>query len=216
MQEKAGTRGLQPVPGSRGWTQHTTQVDPGCRRVTVAALCQGHPDLPGSHQKSHRWSLSFPHHLQEPGQERCVRERWIQGWAGAWAGSQAPSPAVQGSLPSSPPAVLEPKATEGSTSPLLTQQLFQPQENPSLSSPQPTPAVFCADQASRSSGAALIRPRYPPAAHTTAVNAFPPGNYFGHGSVGHMPHLNALGESGITHEHLIQETQRSALGRSAQ
>lgn len=29
-----------------------------------------------------------------------------------------------------PPAMLEPKATEGSTSPLLMQQLFQPQENP--------------------------------------------------------------------------------------
>lgn len=177
------------------------QEDPGCRVVAVAALCQGHPDLPGSHQKSHRWSFSFPHHPEEQGQEMCKGK--VEAGLGWGSGRVSSS------------AVLEPKAPEAGTSPLLTQQLFQPWKNP-VSSPQPTPALFCAGQASRFPGAAPIRLRYPPAAHTTAVNAFPPGNDFGHDSVGHMPHLNALGESGITHGDLVQETQRCALGRSAQ
>lgn len=135
-----------------------------------------------------------------------MRERWMQGWAGVWAGCQARSSAVQAPCP---PAVLEPKATEGRTSPLLTQQLFQPQENPSVLTTAHSSRLLCR------AGQQIVW-SYPLAAHTTAGNALPPGNYFGHGSVGHLPHLNALGESGITHEHVVQGTQRSALGKSAQ
>lgn len=137
------------------------QEDPGCRAVAVAALCQGHPDLPGSHQKSHRWSFSFLHHAEEPGQEMCKGK--VEAGLG-WGSSRVSSSAV-----------LEPKAPEGGTS---SSSLSSHGKTP-LSSPQPTPAVFCAGQASRFSGAAPIRLRCPPAAHTTAVNAFPPGNYSG-------------------------------------
>lgn len=114
------SRGQEPAAHAREQRMGTAhnQEDPGCRAVAVAALCQGHPDLPGSHQKCHRWSCSFPHHLEEPGQERCVREKVNVGlgWGlGRLSSIQPCSTGVPALQPCSP-------------FPLLMQQLFQ--ENP--------------------------------------------------------------------------------------
>lgn len=162
--------------------------------MAVAALCPGTPRPAGQPSKIPLGVARHPSPtLRNQGQERCLRERWSRGWAGAWAGCRAPSPVVWGSLPSSPSAVLGSDAPEDCTSPLLTQQPFQPQENPfPLTTAHPRSPLRRPGQAGGSSGAALSQPRCSLAAHTTAVNGFSPGSYFGHGPVGRMPLLQTL------------------------
>lgn len=140
---KAGTRSLQTLPGSRGWAH-----SPGRPRMWSSACdCSVPRDAQTCQAAVENPMGSHPHlspTLRNQGQERWLRERWSQGSSGAWTEYQAPTPAVWGCLASNTPAVLAPNAPKGCTSPLLTQQPFHLQENPSFPLPQPTSADLCA------------------------------------------------------------------------